>query len=77
VSEEYAGAFIRKEPSLLSQILTSLVNGTVIEILDPAPSYDEQGRNWLNIRFFNEDGNEQDGWIIENLLLIATPRPNW
>lgn len=77
VSEEFAGAFIRSESSLESQILTSLVNGTIIEILDPAPSYDEQGRNWLNIRFLNEDGNDQDGWIIENLLLIATPRPNW
>lgn len=77
VSEEYAGAFIRSEPSLESQILTSLVNGTVIEILNPSPSYDEQGRNWLSIRYVDEDGNKQDGWIIENLLLISTPRPEW
>jgi hypothetical protein len=62
---------------LESQILTSLVNGTVIEIINPSPSYDEQGRNWLNIRFFNEDGEEQDGWVIENLLLIPTPQPDW
>lgn len=77
MSEEYAGAFIRSEPNLESQIITSLVNGTVIEILDPSPSFDEQGRNWLSIRFVNEDGNEQDGWVIENLLLISTPRPEW
>lgn len=77
VSKDYAGAFIRSEPNLESQILTSLVNGTVIEILDPSPSFDEQGRNWLSIRFVNADGNEQDGWVIENLLLIATPRPEW
>lgn len=77
VSEEYAGAFIRSDPSLESQILTSLVNGTVIEILNPSPSYDEQGRNWLNIRFMNEDGEEQDGWVIENLLMISTPSPEW
>ncbi len=77
VSEEFAGAYIRSEPSLDSQILTSLVNGSVIEILDPSPSFDEQGRNWLNIRFVNEDGLEEDGWIIENLLLISTPQPNW
>ncbi len=77
VSEEFAGAYIRSEPSLESQILTSLVNGTVIEILDPSPSFDEQGRQWLNIRFLNEDRQYQDGWVIENLLLIATPRPNW
>jgi hypothetical protein len=77
VSEEYAGAFIRSEPNLESQILTSLVNGTVIEILDPSPSNDEQGRNWLSIRYVDEDGIKQDGWIIENLLLISTPRPEW
>ena len=77
VSEEYAGAFVRSDPSLESQILTSLVNDTVIEILNPSPSYDEQGRNWLNIRFINEDGEEQDGWVIENLLLIPTPSPEW
>ena len=77
VSKEFAGAYIRKEPSLDSQILTSLVNGSVIEILNPSPSFDEQGRNWLNIRFVNEDGMEEDGWIIENLLLISTPRPAW
>jgi hypothetical protein len=77
VSKEYAGAFIRTEPNLESQIVTSLVNGTIIEILDPSPSFDEQGRNWLNIRFINEDGDAQDGWIIEGLLIIATPRPNW
>jgi hypothetical protein len=77
VSKEFAGAYIRNEPSLDSQILTSLVNGTVIEILNPSPSFDEQGRQWLNIRFLNEDKQYQDGWIIENLLLIATPQPNW
>ncbi|HDD62663.1 MAG TPA: DUF389 domain-containing protein [Chloroflexi bacterium] len=77
VSVEYAGAFIRSEPSLDSQIMTSLINGTVIEILDPSPSIDEQGRNWLSIRFVNEDGLEEDGWIIDNLLLISTPRPEW
>ena len=77
VSEEFAGAYIRSEPSLESQILTSLVNGTIIEILNPSPSFDEQGRQWLNIRFLNADKQYQDGWIIENLLTIATPRPNW
>lgn len=77
VSEEFAGAYIRSEPNLESQILTSLINSTVVEILDPSPSFDDAGRNWLNIRFLDEDGIDQDGWIIENLLLISTPRPEW
>ena len=77
VSEEYLGANIWSEPNWKSQLLTSLLNGTVVEIINPSPSYDEDGRNWLNIRFINEDGEEQDGWIIENLLLISTPQPDW
>ena len=77
VDKKYAGAYIRKEPGFDSQRLTSLLNGTVVEILNPAPSFDEDGNNWLNIRYLNEDGNYQEGWIIERLLLIATPRPDW
>ena len=77
VSEEYLGANIWSEPNWKSLRLTSLLNGTVVEIINPSPSYDEDGRNWLNIRFINEDGEEQDGWIIENLLLISTPQPDW
>lgn len=77
VSKEFVGAYIRSGPSLESERITSLLNGYVIEILNPLPSIDEQGRNWLNIRFLNEDGQEEDGWIIENLILISTPRPVW
>lgn len=79
VSEEFAGAYIRSEPKFDPEnIITSLVNGTVVEILDPSPSFDEESNYyWLNIRFVNEDGQEQDGWIIDSLLLIATPRPVW
>lgn len=76
VSEEYAGAFIRAEPNLNSQRLTGLINGTLVEILDPAPVLDEQGRSWLNIRYEDAEG-EGEGWILENLILIPTPVPNW
>ncbi|MCK4488779.1 MAG: SH3 domain-containing protein, partial [Anaerolineales bacterium] len=74
---DFPGASIRSEPSIQSLWLTSLLNGVVIEILNPSPSYDEAGRSWLNIRFINADGNEQDGWILENLILISTPQPDW
>ena len=76
-AEEFGGALVRSEPSFDSQRLASLINGTMIEILDPSPSYDADGRSWLTIRFINEDGVEQDGWIIETVILIPTPRPNW
>ncbi|MEJ2446771.1 MAG: SH3 domain-containing protein, partial [Anaerolineales bacterium] len=78
VSKEFGGAWIRSEPSFNGPKLTSLVNGSVVEILDPAPSFDEESNYyWLHIRFVNEEGQEQDGWIIEGLLLISTPSPIW
>ena len=76
-AEEFGGARIRSEPSFESTRLASLINGTVIVILDPSPSYDEDGRAWLMVRFTNEDGNEEDGWIVETVILIPTPRPEW
>lgn len=77
VSKDFGGAYVFSEPSLGSQKLISLMNGTVIEIINPSPSYDEQGRAWLTIRFFNEDEEEQYGWVIKNWLLIPTPQPDW
>jgi hypothetical protein len=77
VSQEYAGAYIHSEPSLsVETIITSLINGTVVEILDPSPT-EAENYYWLNIRFTNEEGQDQDGWVIEGLLLISTPRPVW
>lgn len=72
------GAYVRSEPRFGENVITSLVNGTVVEILDPSPTFDEESNyNWLNIRFINEDGDPQDGWIVARLLLVATPQPDW
>jgi uncharacterized membrane protein len=76
-SEEFGGAVIRSEPNFDSLRLASLINGTIIEITDPSPSYDDDGRSWLRVRFVNEDGIEEDGWVIETVILIPTPRPEW
>lgn len=74
-----AGAIIRSEPRFDPEnILTSLINGTVVEILDPSPTFDEESNYyWLNIRFINIEGNDQVGWVVETLLSIATPQPSW
>jgi hypothetical protein len=72
------GALVRSEPRFGDNVLQSLINGTVVEILDPSPTYDEESQyNWLNIRFINEDGDPQDGWIVARLLLVSTPQPEW
>ena len=79
VPDGYEGAIVRREPRFdPGNILASLINGTVVEILDPSPTFDEESNlNWLNIRFLNEDGDPQEGWVVERLLLVATPRPDW
>lgn len=73
------GAYVRTEPRFdPANVLTSLINGTIVEILDPTPTFDEESNyNWLHIRYVNTDGDFQDGWIVERLLLVATPPPNW
>ncbi len=73
------GAYIRTEPRFdPDNVIQSLINGTVVEILDPSPTYDEESNyNWLNIRFVNDDGDYQDGWVVAKLLLVATPQPDW
>jgi hypothetical protein len=72
------GAYVRSEPQFGDNVLQSLINGTVVEILDPSPTFDEESQyNWLNIRFINEDGDPQDGWIVARLLLVSTPQPEW
>jgi len=79
VPDSYEGAIVRREPRFdPGNILASLINGTVVEILDPSPTFDEESNlNWLNIRFINEDGDPQEGWVVERLLLVATPQPDW
>ena len=50
-SEEFGGAVIREEPNFDSLRLASLINSTIIEILDPSPTEDEAGYSWLRVRF--------------------------
>lgn len=76
VAEEFLGAFIRSEPDINSQKLTSMINGSLVEILDPSPVVGEDGYSWLRIRYEDAEG-EGEGWILENLLSISTPEPNW
>jgi len=79
VPEGYTGAIIRSEPRFdPGNILASLINGSVVEILDPSPTFDEESNlNWLNIQYFDEFGDPQEGWVIESLILVATPQPDW
>lgn len=72
-SGEFGGAVIRAEPTFNSGIVTSLLNGNIVEIIDPSPTLDDAGRRWINIR--TNEGLE--GWILESVIQIATPVPDW
>jgi hypothetical protein len=49
-----------------------VMQGTLVLLLGEA--VDKDGYSWIHVRVI-EDGRE--GWILETLLLIATPEPNW
>jgi uncharacterized membrane protein len=72
VPEDLKGAFLRAEPGFNQEIITSALNGTLVEILSEAP-LDVDNVPWLNVRL--PDGRE--GWMLQSALIAATPAPNW
>jgi len=67
------GVIVRKEPS--GPILTSLVNGYLVEVLPEKQDYDRT--IWAHIRFTTDRDGTAEGWVIQSLLITATPAPNW
>jgi hypothetical protein len=67
------GAIVRADPNFQAAVVTVLLNGTLVQLFPEAPVVDKGGAAWLHIRLM--DGRE--AWILQNLLVIATPAPNW
>ncbi|NPV75063.1 MAG: SH3 domain-containing protein [Anaerolineae bacterium] len=68
---EFSGALIRAEPSTQAEVVTSLLNGMLVEVLSEIVQQDNN--TWVHVR--TTDGRE--GWIIRSLLVTATPVPAW
>lgn len=68
-AEDGLGALIRAEPG--GQVIGSLVNNTLMQIL-PETVETETG---IWVRVIAPDGTE--GWMLQSLLQIATPAPDW
>ncbi|PJH74839.1 MAG: hypothetical protein CO064_09815 [Anaerolineae bacterium CG_4_9_14_0_8_um_filter_58_9] len=66
---ESNGAYVRSEPG--GSILKSLLNDYLIEVLPEVKTYN--GVVWVHIR--TPDGTE--GWVMQMVLVFATPVPNW
>lgn len=66
------GAHLRSEPGFSASSIILLQNGTPVQVLPDDP-VEEGGGIWIHVRTF--DG--QEGWILQILLITATPAPDW
>ena len=67
------GALIRSEPGFSTPIIyPGIVQGTLVQLLGSPEEVD--GYMWVPVRVVEDD---REGWILQSLLLIATPEPNW
>ena len=71
-AEDGGGAILRAEPGWGTDQVTSVLNGTTVQIIDEKP-VEANNVFWLNVRI--PDGRE--GWMLETTLLVATPAPKW
>jgi uncharacterized membrane protein len=68
-----SGATIRTGPGFDSPpVYPAVIQGTLVQLLGYAQ--DKTGLTWVQIRVVQD---ERKGWILQSLLLIATPEPNW
>jgi hypothetical protein len=70
--EEAGGAHLRQEPGFQSPSLGLLGNGTLVIVLPDAP-VEASGGFWIHVR----TDDSRQGWILQTLLVTATPSPNW
>lgn len=63
------GAIIRSEPSYDAHVVQSLLNSTLVEIYPDA--INAEGVIWVHVR----TTNDKEGWIVQALLITATPAP--
>jgi uncharacterized membrane protein len=67
---EFNGALIRKEPNPNAEVVKSLLNGMLVEVL---PDVQETGGiAWVHVI----TADRKEGWIVRSLLITATPQPN-
>jgi uncharacterized membrane protein len=70
-ASEGNGALVREEPNYNAKVVSSLLNGTLVEVLPDVVN--NGGVAWVHIRMVND----KQGWIVRSLLRTATPAPGW
>ena len=66
------GAYVRREPD--GPVILTVANGDLVQVLSEPIVQD--GVTWVHIRVVR-DTKSLDGWIIQSVLLTATPAPGW
>jgi hypothetical protein len=67
------GALLRAGPGFTEAILyPGVIQGTLVQLLGDSKEVD--GYLWVQVLVI-EDGRQ--GWMLQSLLFIATPQPNW
>jgi uncharacterized membrane protein len=71
--DEFGGALMRVEPSFQATILSTLSNGTLVQVLSDNP-VEQDNAFWVEVIDLEQ---QIQGWIVQALLIVATPAPNW
>lgn len=66
------GAVIRESPGFSGKYLRSYFNNTLVIVLPDSTIAD--GIVWAHVIVASD---KTEGWIVQSLLLVATPAPNW
>jgi hypothetical protein len=67
------GALIRSEPSFSASVLyPGIMQGVLIQLL--GNPQEMEGYTWVKVLVIED---KREGWILQSLLTIATPEPNW
>jgi hypothetical protein len=69
----FDGAIMRVSPG--GAVLTSLSNDHLVEVL---PEIEEHNNlTWVHVRTTVPDGRVLEGWVLQSVLVTATPAPDW
>ena len=66
------GAYLRREPA--GPVVLTLSNDELVQALSEPLEYD--GKSWVQVKVVRGD-DVYEGWIIQSVLLTATPAPAW
>jgi hypothetical protein len=65
------GAYVRAEPNFNAKIVDGVLDGSLVQVLPD--TVQDGGTTWAHII----TNNGIEGWIVQSILVTATPLPTW